>query len=219
VGPPLHWRSSTGAIRQRRRQARSTSASPPHSLVPTPRCHSPSCVPAVASAPPRSMSGSPCSPIPVASSKPTTDIASPTADPGTRHNHNATGVNALTSQFPFAVSSTACGNGNWEVDAIGGYRGRRRATGRSQTITFSCSAHAEHSLVPAARSERRRAQRPSRMAGTLTSPLAPPLPGHSLPAASTTAPSRGTGTPDHTRTPVPQLPSPQAHRKTRSCLV
>ena len=48
---PLHWRSSTGAIRQRRRQARSTSASPPHSLLPTPRCRSPRCGPAVASAP------------------------------------------------------------------------------------------------------------------------------------------------------------------------
>ena len=109
--PVTPWRLSTGAIRQRRRQARSTSASPPHSLAPTPHCRSPSCVPAVASAPPRSMSGSPCSPTPAASSKPTTDIASPTADPGTSDNHNKTGANAPTSQFPFPGSLQRAGTG------------------------------------------------------------------------------------------------------------
>jgi hypothetical protein len=88
-----------------------------------------------------------------------------------------------------------------------------RATGRSQTITFSCSAPAEHSPVPAARSERRRAQRPSRMAGTLTYPLATPLPGHSLTAASTTARWRGTGTADHTRYPRPYIAATASPQK------
>jgi hypothetical protein len=112
-----------------------------HSLVPTPHCRSPSCVPAVASAPPRSISGSPCSLTPAASSKPTTDIASPTADPGTSDNHNKA-ANAPASQFPFPgslqvrerESGSACG------------RRLSRATGRSQSNTFSGSA--PRSILP-----------------------------------------------------------------------
>jgi hypothetical protein len=104
-------------------------------------CRSPSCVPAVASAPPRSISGSPCSLTPAASSKPTTDIASPTADPGTSDNHNKA-ANAPTSQFPFPgslqvrerESGSACG------------RRLSRATGRSQSNTFSGSA--PRSILP-----------------------------------------------------------------------
>ena len=55
------------------------------------------------------MSGSPCSPTPAASSEPTTDIASPTADPKTSDNHNTTGANAtgvVTSSL--TVLMTAC---------------------------------------------------------------------------------------------------------------
>jgi hypothetical protein len=133
---------------------------PPHSLVLTPRCHSPSCVPAVASAPPRSMSGSPCSPTPAASSKPTTDIASPTADPKTSDNHNKTGDNAPTSQF----HSRALYNvREREVHA-----GRRlsRATGRSQSITFSGSAPCGAFSRPG-----RSISMPSRTAAVKTGPV------------------------------------------------
>ena len=43
------------------------------------------------------------------------------------------------------------------------------------------------------------------MAGTLTSPLAPPLPGHALTAASTTAPWCGTGAQDHHQARCPSI--------------
>jgi hypothetical protein len=134
VAPPLPCRSSTGAIRQRRRQARSTSASPPHSLAPTPRCRSPSCVPAVASAPPRSMSGSPCSPTPAASSKPRTDIASPTADPKTSDNQRP--------DFPVPVPglSTTCGNGNWEVHASAAISAARPDRNPLHSLVRPCGA-------------------------------------------------------------------------------
>src|SRR5205807_7837110 len=43
------------------------------------------------------------------------------------------------------------------------------------------------------------------MAGTPTSPLAPPLPGHALTAASTTAPWGGTGAQDHHQPRCPSI--------------
>jgi hypothetical protein len=43
------------------------------------------------------------------------------------------------------------------------------------------------------------------MAGTPTSPLAPPLPGHALTAASTTAPWCGTGAQDHHQARCPSI--------------
>jgi hypothetical protein len=39
------------------------------------------------------------------------DIASPTADPKTSDNHNKTGANAPTSQFPFPASLQRAGTG------------------------------------------------------------------------------------------------------------
>jgi hypothetical protein len=123
---------------------------------------------------------------------------------------------ALPSHFPLPLPAlpTACRNGNREVRVPDRPAVPACATRRTlASITFSSSAPAEHSPVPAARSECRRAQRRSRMAGTLTSPLAPALPGHSLTAASTTAPSRGTGTADHTRAPGPSIAVPASPPK------
>src|SRR5947209_20060885 len=93
-----------------------------------PHCRSPSCAPAVASAPPRSMGGSPCSPTPAASSKPTTDIASPTTDPGTSDNHIETAVNA---RLPSSRSRShySLREPEWELQAVSSYLRRQAATG------------------------------------------------------------------------------------------
>jgi len=77
--------------------------------------------------------------------------------------------------------------------------------GHPLAFPFFGSAPAEHSSVPAAWSNSRRAQRPSRMAGTPTSPLAPPLPGHALTAVSTTASWRGTRTQDRNQARCPSI--------------
>jgi len=164
------------------------SASPPHPLEPTPRCRSPNCVPAVASAPPRSMSGSPCSAAPAASSKPTADIASPTADPKTSDNHKKTGANArLTSSRSQRLQRTGTELGS---ACVSGHLGRR-GDGQIAIHHILWFGPAEHSPVPAAQSPCRRAQRQSRPARFRAAE------GVVLTAASTMARWRGTGTADH----------------------
>ena len=98
-------------------------------------------------------------------------------------------VNAPTSQFPFPVSLQRAGMGTGKLHAVGGYLGRRRATGRiairhilwfGTRGAFFRPGHLIQKLA-------QRRSRPARFRAAE---------GLVLTAASTTAPWRGTATAD-----------------------
>ena len=133
-----------------------------------------------------------------------TAIASPADDHSARGENGPTVAAASQFRFPWPLQPAGTGNGK-QPSLTAGWR-LAGACIRSHPL-------ASHSLVrPRGAFFRpgRLIQKParaaaSRMAGTLTSPLAPPLPGHALTAASTTAPSCGTGAQDHHQARCPSI--------------